>query len=185
MAKKRKKPAEEGAPGTSEASVRQGSAEEKRPAAARAPGEEKAPREEPAAAPEHRLTAQRHDGSERRAEERHDVPGLIRVEIEMFGYQRDGREFGVGPAPDPRRKIHTSGSTINLSFGGMLAEVADAITPGSHCLVRFIDAGAGLRPALRWALVLRCEEAAAGHFEIAVRFDSPLEHLDLDEIIED
>jgi hypothetical protein len=120
------------------------------------------------------------DSAERRQTDRHDVPGLVEVEIEMFGYQRDGRQFGIGTTPDASYKIHTFGRTVNLSLGGMLARVADAISEGSHCLVRFINAGEGIRPELRWGMAMRCEEVEPGTFEIAVRFDSALERLDVD-----
>jgi hypothetical protein len=129
----------------------------------------------------HSLTPQTEGGgAERRVDERHDVPGLLAVDVELFGYQRDGREFGIGPAPDAAKKIRSVGRTVNLSVSGMLAEVADVVMDGSHCLVRFVNAGSAVRPELRWGLVLRCDELEPGRYEIAVRFDSPLEHLDIE-----
>ena len=62
----------------------------------------------------------------------------------------------------------------------MLARVADAVTEGSNCLVRFVNAGAGVRPELRWGLVVRCDELESGEYEVAVHFDSPLETLDVE-----
>jgi len=130
---------------------------------------------------EHHLTPQgRGRRVERRGEERHDIPGLIEVEIELFGYQRDAREFGIGPTPDVNKKIHSNGTTMNLSLGGMLARIADPITEGSYCLVHFVNAGKNVQPELRWGVALRCEQVAEGTFEIAVQFSSPLEHLDAD-----
>lgn len=129
----------------------------------------------------HSLTPQtKGGGAERRVDERHDLSSLLQVDIEVFGYQRDGREFGIGPAPGAARKIHGFGRTVNLSINGMLARVADMVTEGSNCLVRFVNTGAGVRPELRWGLVLRCDELESGKYELAVRFDSPLEHLDVD-----
>lgn len=128
----------------------------------------------------HSLTPQtKGGGAERRIDARHDVPALLEVDIELFGYQRDGREFGIGSAPDATKKIHSFGHTVNLSISGMLAQVADKVTEGSNCLARFINAGSSVQPELRWGLVLRCAELESGKYEIAVRFDSPLEHLDV------
>jgi hypothetical protein len=149
-------------------------------------GKKEAAADPPAAEPppiEHHLTPQgRGRRGEHRSEERHDIPGLIEVEIELFGYQRDAREFGIGPTPDVNKKIHSNGTTMNLSLGGMLARIADPITEGSYCLVHFVNAGGNVRPELRWGVALRCEEVAPGIFEIAVQFSSPLEHLDADAI---
>lgn len=117
---------------------------------------------------------------ERRSEERHDIPGLLAVEIELFGYQRDARSLGFRRAPEADKKIHSSGTTVNLSLGGMLARVGDPVVEGSHCLVRFVNAGESVQPELRWGVALRCKEVAPGAFEVAVQFSSPLEHIDTD-----
>jgi len=123
------------------------------------------------------------DDAERRVCERHDVPELLEVEIEMFGYQRTGRPGGMARAPDATQKIHAFGTTVNLSLTGMLAEILDPIAKGSHCLVHVVNAGTGLRPELRWGLVLRCHELETGRFEVAVSFDSPLDRLDTDSLV--
>ncbi len=115
-----------------------------------------------------------------RVHERHDLPG---IELELLGYQRDGREFGVGMTADPGRKFRTSGVTSNLSLGGMLARVADELTLGSHCLVRFINVSASVRPEHRWGLILRSRQLETGEYEVAVNFDSPLELLDVEAIL--
>jgi hypothetical protein len=128
----------------------------------------------------HSLTPQtKSGGAERRIDERHDVPTLLKVDIELFGYRRDGRGFRRRGALDATKKIHDFGHTVNLSLSGMLAQVGGRVTQGSHCLVRFVNAGAGVRPELRWGIVVRCDELESGKYEIAVRFDSPLEHLDV------
>jgi len=155
------------------------------PAPEPAPGPEAAPEPE-RMAPSMTVTPQPSapgDDAERRVCERHDVPELLEVEIEMFGYQRTGRPGGMARAPDPTQKIHAFGTTVNLSLSGMLAEIADPIAKGSHCLVHFVNAGTGLRPELRWGLVLRCHELETGRFEVAVTFDSPLERLDTDSLV--
>jgi len=150
-------------------------------AAKKKPTRKKATRKAAAPHPEYRLSNRHADDQvERRADERHD--GALEVEIEMFGYQRDAREFGIAPTVDPDRKIQSLGKTVNLSVGGMLAHIDDPIVEGSHCLVRFLNAGSGLRPDLRWGMVLRCAAAEDGRFEVAVHFNSPLEHLDADQL---
>ena len=128
----------------------------------------------------HSLTPQKAGGgAERRVDERHEIHALLEVDIELFGYQREGRAVGRRSAPDASKKIHSFGRTVNLSISGMLAEVADVVTEGSNCLVRFVNADAGVRPELRWGLVVRCDQLESGKYQLAVRFDSPLEHLDV------
>lgn len=122
-------------------------------------------------------------GANQRAHERHVLPDVPEIEVELLGYQRDGREFGVGLMAGPGRKFRTSGVTSNLSLSGMLARVADELTQGSHCLVRFIDVSAGVRPEHRWGLVLRSRQLENGECEVAVKFDSPLELLDVEALL--
>jgi len=117
--------------------------------------------------------------SECRIDERYSVGGLLEVAIELFGYQRDSVPFGVGRARNTAQKIHSVGRTVNLSVSGLLARVADVVPYGSNCLVRFVNAGDGVRPELRWGVVVRCSELESGKYEIAVHFDNPLEHLDV------
>jgi len=118
-------------------------------------------------------------GPERRIDERCSVGGLLEVAIELFGYQRDSVPFGVGRALNTAQKFHSVGRTVNLSVSGLLARVADVVPDGSNCLVRFVNAGDGVRPELRWGVVVRCSELESGKYEIAVHFDNPLEHLDV------
>ena len=117
--------------------------------------------------------------AERRVEERHDIPGVLAVQVELMGYGRDARESGIGPSPDPSHRFQTTGTTINLSAGGMLACVAEKITDGSHCLVRFVDPHGCIKPELRWGMVIRCIEVES-EYEVAVSFDVPLEVLDVE-----
>ncbi len=128
----------------------------------------------------HSLTPQaKGGGAERRTDERYDVHGLLEVDIELFGYQRDGRPFGIGRAPNAPEKIHSVGHTVNLSVSGLLAHVTEMVADGSNCLVRFVTIGDSVRPQLRWGVVVRCSELDSGKYEIAMRFDSPLDHLDV------
>lgn len=172
---------------TSKKSAKKKPAAKKTPARRRATKKKAPARKSPAGKPvaqqtvTHSLTPQvKGGGTERRDAQRYEVDGLLKVDIQLFGYQRDGRESGIAPAPDAGRKIHSSGRTVNLSISGMLARVADAVTEGSNCLVRFVNAGAGVRPELRWGLVVRCDELESGEYEVAVHFDSPLETLDVE-----
>ena len=119
-------------------------------------------------------------GADQRVHERHDLPEMPVVGVELLGYQRDGREFGIGPKPDPGRKFQTTGITSNLSLSGMLARVGDNVSEGSHCLVRFLNGGNAILPDLRWGLIIRANDLESGECEVAVSFDSPLEVLDLD-----
>ena len=124
----------------------------------------------------HSLTLQaKGGGAERRSDERYDVDGLLEVDIELFGYQRDGRPFGIGRTPNAPEKIHSVGHTVNLSVSGLLAHVTDMIVDGSNCLVRFVTTDDSVRPQLRWGVVVRSGELESGKYEIAIRFDSPID----------
>ncbi len=118
-------------------------------------------------------------GAERRLEKRHHLPGLLSVQVELMGYGREGREFGVGPAPNRSHRFQTTGTTVNLSVVGMLATIDASVSDGSHCLVRFLDTHGCIKPELRWGLVIRSTEVDSG-YEVAVSFDVPLEVLDID-----
>ena len=62
-----------------------------------------------------------------------------------------------------------AGKTINLSRGGMLAQVNKDVPPGLRCTVQFPEP-TGLTPQFRTGTVLRCLNAE-GRFEVAVEFD--------------
>ena len=100
----------------------------------------------------------------------------------MWGYSRDGREFGIGPVPDPGQSFHTRGVTSNLSRGGMEARIEDVVAEGNHCLVRFLHTDGKITPELRWGLVLRSTPSGEGCV-VAVKFDNPLETLALDTVV--
>ena len=74
------------------------------------------------------------NGADQRVHERHDLPaGVLEIEVELHGYQRDGREFHRTHRPRaPGRKFRTPGVTSNLSLSGMLAHVTDELTVGSQ-----------------------------------------------------
>ena len=118
-------------------------------------------------------------GAERRLEERHDIPGVLEVQVELMGYQREGRAFGIGRAPDLSYRFQTTGTTINLSVHGMLARIDADIGAGSHCLVRFLDTHGCVKPELRWGLVMRSTKVESG-YQLAVSFDVLLEVLDVE-----
>ena len=125
------------------------------------------------------------NGADQRVHERHDLPGgVLEIEVELHGYQRDRREFHRTHRPRaPGRKFRTPGVTSNLSLSGMLAHVTDELTVGSHCLIRFINAGVGVHPEHRWGLILRSRSLESGEWEVAINFDSPLEMLDVDALV--
>ena len=73
-------------------------------------------------------------------------------------------------------RLPISGVTVNLSRGGMLAQIDQGILRQGRYLIRFLGAGQNVRPEIMWARVLRSRAADSG-WEVGVEFDSPLEIL--------
>lgn len=73
-------------------------------------------------------------------------------------------------------QLPISGITLNLSRGGMLAQIEQGALRHGRYLIRFLGAGQNVRPEIVWGRVRRSRTAAAG-WEVGIEFDSPLEIL--------
>ncbi len=73
-------------------------------------------------------------------------------------------------------QLPISGVTLNVSRGGMLAEIDQGILRHGRYLIRFLGAGPNLRPEIMWGRVRRSRAADSG-WEVGIEFDSPLEIL--------
>lgn len=70
--------------------------------------------------------------------------------------------------------LSLSGTTVNLSRGGMLIHVPEPMAPGVRCLIQFQDAADKVSPESIWGRVRRVEEARGG-YDVGIQFESPLE----------
>lgn len=100
-------------------------------------------------------------GPERRAHPRFEAALDLSIQVEMYGFAGDCDPF------------FASGTTLNVSRGGVFASVDAPVAEGSVCKIFFRDAGAQVRPSHAAGRVLRCSEED-GLFYIAVQFDEPL-----------
>jgi len=73
-------------------------------------------------------------------------------------------------------QLSISGITLNLSRGGMLAQIEQGILRHGRYLIRFLGAGQSLRPEIMWGRVRRSRAADSG-WEVGIEFDTPLEIL--------
>lgn len=104
-------------------------------------------------------------GADRRRYPRQEAFLELTIQVEMYGFDGDSRPF------------FASGRTLNVSRGGVYAELDAPVAEGSVCKIFFRDDGHRVRPKHVAARVLRCEERD-GRFRIAVEFDEPLLELD-------
>jgi hypothetical protein len=73
-------------------------------------------------------------------------------------------------------QLPISGVTLNLSRGGMLAQIDQGTLRHGRYLIRFLGAGKNVRPEIMWGRVRRSRAADDG-WEVGIEFDSPLEIL--------
>lgn len=99
---------------------------------------------------------------ERRSEER--FPASLGLKVEIDGYS------------DSMQPFFASGSTLNVSRGGLLARVDRPVPLSAKCSVLFETAEADRGLSEISGKVVRSENAATGCF-VAIRFDDPLEEL--------
>ncbi len=110
--------------------------------------------------------------SKRSGTPRHEASYPIGIEVQLYGYHRKRRHR----RPDTNQRLDTSGVTINLSRGGMLARVERTIPVNTNCLIHFRGAEGLIAPEYRWGVVIQ-SVAVQGDCELSVKFASPLERL--------
>jgi hypothetical protein len=92
-------------------------------------------------------------GPERRVHPRLEVVVPVEIDVGVYG-------------------VTTAGVTVNLSRGGVLANVADAIEVGEHCTVRFPKPGSR-SDSIKSGTIVRAEKLGNGNL-IALQFDAEL-----------
>ena len=70
-------------------------------------------------------------------------------------------------------RIPISGITLNVSKGGMLAQIDQGILRHGRYLVRFLKAGSSVQPEVIWGAVRRSRARNRG-WEVGIQFDDPL-----------
>ena len=73
-------------------------------------------------------------------------------------------------------RIPISGITLNVSKGGLLAQIDQGILRHGRYLVRFLKSGGGVQPEVTWGAVRRSRARSRG-WEVGIEFDDPLQLL--------
>jgi hypothetical protein len=100
----------------------------------------------------------------RRAFER--LPAHLQIELEP---ERRTSRSELAPLP-------LNGVTVNVSRGGLLAKIDQGILRHGRYLVRFLEAGSAVKPAITHGSVRRSRARNHG-WEVGIEFDDPLESL--------
>lgn len=108
-------------------------------------------------------------GPERRRHPRAVAAVELSIEMELYGFHGDVVPF------------FASGSTLNLSLGGLLASVDAPVAAGCVCRVFFHDGAGQVQPRHVAARVMRCEERDDGTFLVAAAFEVPLTRLRIEQ----
>ncbi len=98
---------------------------------------------------------------ERRRFRRLEASIEVAISVELYGFEGAANPF------------FSSGVTLDMSRGGVLARLDAPIHAGAVCNVFFRDCGDQVRPCYVAGRVIRCEEID-GAFRIAVTFEEPL-----------
>jgi hypothetical protein len=106
-------------------------------------------------------------GPERRKFPRLEAAIELSVRVELYGFE------------DASMPFFASGSTRNVSRGGLLAALDAPVSEGSICKVFLHDAADQVRPHHVAGRVVRCEEDGE-KFLVAVEFDHPLTRLQVE-----
>jgi hypothetical protein len=104
------------------------------------------------------------DHQNRRAYQR--VPARFQVQLEP---ERRTSRRDVGALP-------LNGTTVNVSRGGMLANVEQGILRHGRYLIRFLEASGAIQPEVTWGAVRRSRARNKG-WEVGIEFDDPLEEI--------
>jgi hypothetical protein len=97
-------------------------------------------------------------------------------------YQRLPAHFQVQLEPQHRAQrqdfagLPIDGMTVNLSRGGMLAKIDQGILRHGRYLIRFLEAGGAIQPAVTWGAVRRSRASNRG-WEVGIEFDDLLEDI--------
>jgi len=97
-------------------------------------------------------------------------------------YQRLPANFTIELEPEQRTNrsdlaaLPLEGMTVNVSKGGMLAKIDQGILRHGRYLIRFLEAGGAIRPAVTWGAVRRSRARNRG-WEVGIEFDDPLDEL--------
>ena len=97
---------------------------------------------------------------------------------ERRAYPRFEAAFAIrlGVKVDTQGSSLARGHTINISRGGVLANVDSRLSLLAHCEVTFLDADDRLMPSRTTGVVRRVHRMDDG-FAVAIQFDRPLEKL--------
>lgn len=96
----------------------------------------------------------------------HRLPARMSVELEPQA--RDDHQDLTAPA--------VSATTVNMSKGGMLAEIDQGILRHGRYLIRFLEASGAIEPTVTWGAVRRSRARNKG-WEVGIEFDDPLEEI--------
>ena len=107
-----------------------------------------------------RASDRRSGGTDKRQHERVKVSKPVKIEASL-----QGRFVEL-------TRLETSGTTIDLSDGGLLANVDESISPGMRCRIEFPSED-GRAPKTAWARVRRTTTARSG-FVVALEFEGPV-----------
>jgi hypothetical protein len=108
---------------------------------------------------------------DRRKFSRHEASFAVEFELEVYGFEDESRPF------------FASGKTVNLSRSGLLARLDLPVTHGSICKLFFRHTGEQVRPQHVAGRVVRLRESG-DEFLIAVEFDEPLAHIEVDQTVD-
>lgn len=73
-------------------------------------------------------------------------------------------------------RLPISGVTLNVSKGGMLAQIDQGILRHGRYLIRFLGVGHHVQPDVMWGRVKRSRASDDG-WEVGIEFESPLDQL--------
>ncbi len=75
-------------------------------------------------------------------------------------------------------RLELTGTTIDISYGGMLIRVEQEVLPGARCDVHFFDSKGKIEPERITGRVRRSDNVNDA-FNLAIEFDQPLDKLDV------
>jgi hypothetical protein len=117
-----------------------------------------------------------------------DVPGFRETEPADPQDQRSHRRFtaeydvnieaSLSLMGHEVMRLELTGTTTDISRGGMLIRVNQEVLPGARCDVRFVDTRGRIAPDRVTGRVRRSSKVRNA-FSLAMEFDQPLDRLDI------